>query len=98
LIWVYCKTTDKPKEVGQYICKSNFSHEDNHTESKVMKDENEEDCWLIKTNPHNETSAMIYNIGKEVIAVEIDDDCAINVIEPLMKKYGFANVKWLLTK
>jgi len=98
LIWVYCKTTDKPKEVGQYICKTNFSRGDDQTESKVIKDEIEEDCWLIQTNSQNETSAMVYKIGNEVVALEIDDDCAINVIEPLMKKYGFANVKWLVTK
>ena len=98
MIWVYCKTTDKPKEVGEYICKSNFGRGDNYIESKVMKDEIEEDCWLIETKSQNETSAMVYKIGNEVVAVEIDDDCAINVIEPLMKKYGFTNVKWLLTK
>ncbi len=98
MIWIYCKTTDKPKEVGQYVCKSNFCRRSNHIESKVMKDEIEEDCWLIETNSQNETSAVVFKIGNEVVAVEIDDDCAIYVIEPLMKKYGFANVKWILTK
>ena len=41
---------------------------------------------------------MIYRIGSEIIVIEIDEDCASNVIEPLMKKYGFGNVKWLLSK
>ena len=41
---------------------------------------------------------MIYRIGSEIVVIEIDDDCASNVIEPLMKKYGFDNVKWLLSK
>jgi len=62
----------------------------------VMKDG--EDCWLITTNPKNETSAMVYRISDEIVVIEIDDDCATNIVESLMKKYGFSNVKWLLTK
>jgi hypothetical protein len=98
LIWVYCKTADKPKEVGEYICKSNFGRGDGYVESQVMKDEIEEDCWLIETHPQNETSAMVYRIGNAIVAIEIENDCAVNVIETLMKKYGLADVKWLLTK
>ena len=98
MIWIYCRTGDDPIEVGKYICESNFSHRDEYVKSKIIKDEFEEDCWLIKINPQSETSAMVYKIGNEIVAIEIDDDCAINVIEPLMKKYGFANVKWLLGK
>lgn len=98
MVWIYCKTTDDPKEVGEYICKSNFNQEDNDLELYITKDANEEDCWLLETNLKKETSAMVYRISNEITVIEIDDDCATNVIEPLMKKYGFANVKWLLTK
>lgn len=98
MIWIYCQTGDSPKEVGEYICKSNFSREDNDFGLRFTKDENEEDCWLIETNQKNETSAMVYGINGKIIVIEIDDDCATNIIEPLMKKHGFANVKWLLTK
>jgi hypothetical protein len=95
LIWIYCQTTDDPKEVGEHICKSNLSRENSFFEFRVMKDE--EDCWLITTNP-NETSAMVYRIGDEILVIEIDDDCAPTAIELLLKKYGFANVKWLQSK
>ncbi len=96
MIWIYCQTTDDPKEVGEYICKSNLSREDSFLEPRVTKDE--EDCWLITANPKNETSAMVYRIGDEIVVIEIDDECAPTVIELLLKKYGFANVKWLLAK
>jgi hypothetical protein len=84
--------------VGEYICKSNFNFEGNDLELHFLKDANEEDCWLLETNLKNETSAMLYRISNEILVIEIDEDCSTNIIEPLMKKYGFANVKWLLTK
>ena len=98
MIWIYCQTTDNPKEVGCYIFKSIVSRNNNNFELQVTKDENEEDCWLLETNTKNETIAMAYRISDEIVVIEIDDDCATNIIEPLMKKYRFANVKWLLTK
>ena len=98
MIWIYCKTFDDPKVVGDYVCKSNFGQENSENKSQVMKDESEDDCWIIETDQRNETSAMIYRISNEIIVIEIDDNCASNVIEPLMKKYGFDNVKWLLPK
>ena len=95
MIFVYCKTVDDPKEVAEYVCKSNFSEENNETNPRVLNDESEDDCWIIENDQLNETSAMIYRIGSEIVVIEIDDKCASNVIEPLMKKYGFDNVKWL---
>jgi len=97
LVWVYCKTVDAPKKVGEYICEANFGQVTDDLKSHVKKYESEDDCWLIETDPSNETSAMIYRIGNEVVVIEIDESCASNVIEPLMSKYGFDNVKWLLT-
>jgi hypothetical protein len=84
--------------VGEYICKSNFNFEDNDLELRFLQDVSEEDCWLLETNLKKETSAMVYRISNEIVVIEIDDNCATNIIEPLMKKYGFANVKWLVTK
>ena len=96
MAWIYCKTGDTLKDIGSYICKSNFSHRNIYAKSKIVKDELEKDCWLIKTESRSQTSAMVYRIEDEIVAIEIDDDCAVNVIEPLMKKYGFANVKWMI--
>jgi hypothetical protein len=99
MILIYCKTVDNPKNVADCVCKYNFSEENSETKSRVINDESEDGCWIIQNcNPQNETSAMIYRIGPEIVCIEIDDNCASNVIEPLMKKYGFDNVKWLSTK
>ncbi len=97
MIFVYCKTVDDPKTVGEYICKSNFNSKGSK-DSQVLKDSVEEDCWLIESSSQTEMSGMIYRIGDEIVGVEIDEDCAVNVVEPLMKKYGFDKVKWLSIK
>ena len=97
MIWIYCKTVDDPKEVGNFICKSNFGEVTNESKSNIIISECEKNCWLIKTSWQNETAAMIYRIEHEIVVIELEDICAPNVIESLMKKYGFDNVKWLLT-
>ena len=99
MVWIYCKTSDDPKIVGEYVCNSNFGQK-SENKSQVMKEnENEDDCWIIQSeNPDSETSAMIYRIGSEIVIIELDDNCAANVIELLLKKYGFNKIKWLLTK
>jgi len=97
MIWIYCKTVDDPKDMGLYVCKSNFEQE-NLENKYVLKDESEDDCWIIETDNQNETSAIIYRIGPEIVAIEIDENCASTIIETLMKKYGFNNVKWFSTK
>jgi hypothetical protein len=38
----------------------------------------------------------VYRIGDTVVLSEIDNDFAPNVIAPLITKYGFDNVKWLV--
>lgn len=78
--------------------RANFSKENSENKSQIIKDENEDDCWIIQLGKSlNETSAIIYRIGSEIVDIEIDENCASNIIEPLIKKYGCNNVKWLLT-
>ena len=98
MVLVYCKTKDDPKFVADYVCKANFGELNSENKSQIVKDENEDSCWIIQSKRLNETSAIIYRIGPEIVALETDDDCVSNIIEPLMKKYGFNNVKWLLAK
>ena len=97
MVLVYCQTKDDPKNVANYVCKASTGQENSENKNQIIKDENEDDCWIIQSKNPNETS-IIYRVGPEIIAIEIDEDCASNIIEPLMKKYGFSKVKWLLTK
>ena len=98
MVWVYCKTGDDPKIVADYVCRVNFGEYTSENKAQIIKDENEESCWIMQSKSINETSAIIYRIGSEIVAIETDEDCAANIIEPLMKKYGFNKVKWLQTK
>jgi len=95
---IYCKIVDSPKEVADYVCKSNFGVVNSEKKSQVINDGSEDDCWIIETDDSNETSALTYRVGNEIVAMELDENCASNVIEPLMKKYGFENIKWLVIK
>jgi hypothetical protein len=94
VISIYCKTADGSKKVGELICKANSEEK---TEW-LLKDECDEDSWIIETNCKKSPNAMVYSISNSVVVIEADDECASKVIEPLMGKYGFENVKWLLSK
>ncbi len=38
----------------------------------------------------------VYRIGDTVVLSEIDDDLAPDFLDPLITKYGFDNVKWIV--
>jgi len=96
VIWIYCKTVDDPKKVGQFVCKANSPQEKDEKHYWVIQDENESETYTIGVACKDSTAAMVYRIGHSVVAIEVDDDCAHAIIEPLIEKYGFDNVKWLL--
>ena len=39
---------------------------------------------------------IVYRIGDTVVFAEIDDDLAPDFLDPLITKYGFDNVKWIV--
>jgi hypothetical protein len=102
-IWFYVKTDEDAKNVGDIVCKFNFS-QGNHPEDQyswimeVGKDE--PGYWEIKGAyaPLKEISTigLVYRIGDTVVLSEIDDDLAPNFVDPLVEKYGFDRVKWLV--
>ena len=97
MIYIYCKTLDNLNRVGELLCRANSVQDKNGNDSWVIN-EAEDDCWIIETNCNQSPAAIIYRIGTDVVCIEVDADCAPNAIEPLIKQYGFDNVKWLLTK
>ena len=98
MILIYCKTVDGSKRVGEFICKSNIPKEKDERRAWGIQDENEPETYTIGVACKDSTAAMVYRIGQSVVAIEVDDNCAPSVIEPLMERYGFDNVKWLLVK
>ncbi len=90
-MFIYCCTDESPKIVGETICRANLVEgEDN---SWKVSDEGE--FCTININASANCIAVVYSVSNLVVGIEIDDDCATKVIEPLMENYGFENVKWL---
>lgn len=102
-IWFYVKTNDAPQVVGQVVCDFNFTQGE-HPEDKyywVIEPRRDElGYWEIKGKyaPLKDVSiiALVYRIGDTVALCEIDDEIAPNFINPLITKYGFDNVKWIV--
>jgi hypothetical protein len=89
-IWVYVKTKDDPKAVGDVVCSFNFT-QGKHPEPGY---------WVIKGKyaALKDLSEIgdVYRIGDTVVFSEIDDDLAPDFLDPLLAKYGFDNVKWIV--
>jgi hypothetical protein len=102
-IWFYVKTSASPKSVGEVVCSFNF-YQGEHPEDKyswiMEKGKAEEEYWEIKGkyDPLKDLASIgiAYRIGDTVVLSEIDDDLAPNFLDPLIEKYGFDNVKWIV--
>ena len=102
-IWFYVKTADDPKVVGDIVCAFNYT-EGKHPEDKyswimeVGKDE--PGYWDIKGKYAGLKDlteiGIVYRIGDSVALAEIDDSLAPAFIDPLISKYGFNNIKWIV--
>ena len=92
-MFIYCNTKDSHKIVGEAICRANFV--DGGERSWKVNEEG--DFCTIEINSKSSCVAVVYSVGDSVVGVEIDDDCASKVIEPLIEFYGFERVKWLAT-
>ena len=90
-MFVYCNTMDSPRTVGDIICRANFV--ESSERSWIIKDEGE--SCVIEANSNGYCVAVVYCVGDLVVGIEIDDNCASKIIESLIEKYSFENVKWL---
>ena len=100
------KTSDKPQVVGQTVCDFNF-YQGEHPEDKYswviqlgknVKEDGE--YWEIegKYAPLKDLTliALVFRSGDTVLLTEIDDSLVANFLEPLLEKYGFDNLKWIV--
>ncbi len=105
-ITFYVKTNDLPQTVGQTICDYNF-YQGQHPEDKYSwviqpgkREKEEDEYWEIKGKyaPLKDLTliALAYRTGNVVVLSEIDDDLAPSFVDPLMEKYGFDNIKWIV--
>lgn len=103
-IWVYVKTNDSPKVVGDVVCAYNV-FQDAHPKGKyswvMEKGKGPEEYWQIKGKYEDlkedlSTIAIVYRAGDAVIFGEIDDNFIPNFLDPLLVKYGLEHIKWLV--
>ncbi len=102
-MWFYVKTNDTPKTVGDIVCAFNVL-QDAHPVGKytwqmeAVKGEIEN--WQIMSKYEGTKDAvfvaLVYRVGDAVVLGEIGDDFVPNFLDPLMEKYGFDKVKWLV--
>jgi len=102
-MWFYVKTTDTPKTVGEVVCAFNV-FEDPHPKGKyswiIEPTKGEGEYWQIKSKYEDlkdlTNVALIYRTGDTVVLAEIDDNFVPNFLDPLLEKYGFEKVKWIV--
>jgi hypothetical protein len=104
-LWFYVKTNDSPQSVGEAVCNFN-SYQGDHPEDKytwiIQPGKEPEEYWEIKGkyDPLKDLAVIgiAYRIGDTLVLSEIDDDLAPNFMDPLLEKYGFDNVKWIVVQ
>ena len=102
-MWFYVKTTDSPKTVGDAVCTFNI-FQDEHPKGKyswVMEPgKGEGEYWQINSKFEGLEDlvfvALVYRAGDTVVLGEIGEDFVPNFLDPLLEKYGFDNVKWIV--
>jgi hypothetical protein len=104
-IWVYVKTSDEPKAVGDIVCSFNVA-EGIHPGDKyswiIEAGKDEPGYWEIKGKYAKLKDlteiGIVYRIGDTVVLAEIDDDLTPDFLDPLITQYGFDNVKWIVVQ
>ena len=104
-IWFYVKTGDDPKTVGDVVCAFNFAgglHPEDKYSWIMELGKDEPGYWEIKGKYAGLKDlteiGIVYRIGDTVVLSEIDDDLAPDFLDPLITKYGFDNVKWIVVQ
>jgi hypothetical protein len=102
-IWFRTKTNQTPDIVAQVVCAFNTFDEvtlDGKCVWSVEKGEGVEEYWKIiskyEKNPEASCVSLVYREGDTVVLGEVADDLLPNFLAPLLAKYGFDNLKWIV--
>jgi hypothetical protein len=102
-IWFCVKTDQTPDIVAQVICSFNTFDEETANGKCIWiieKGEGVEEYWKIlsKYAQQKEAScvALVYREGDAVVLGEVSDNVLPNFLAPLLAKYGFDLVKWIV--
>ena len=102
-IWFCVKTDESPDSVAQIVC--NFNTFDEETPNgkciwMIEKGKGTEEYWQIlshyEATKGDSCMALVYREGDTVVLGEVADDILPNFMAPLLAKYGFDYVKWIV--
>jgi hypothetical protein len=99
------RTNESPKTVGDVVCSFNYTRgehpEDEYTWVMEERKSGIEEYWEIKSKyaglKAQVSVGFAYRKGDTVILSDVNDDFAPNFLDPLLEKYGFDNLKWIVT-
>ena len=102
-IWFCVKTAQTPDIVAEVVRAFNVFEEETPKGKCVWfieKGKGTEEYWQIlsKCEHQKEVScvALVYREGDTVVLGEVADEVLPNFLAPLLAKYGFDSVKWIV--
>jgi len=102
-IWFCVKTPQTPDVVAQVICAFNTFDEETPNgkcEWILEKGKGVEEYWQIickyERKENVDCVALVYREGDTVVLGEVADEVLPNFLAPLLAKYGFDLVKWIV--
>jgi hypothetical protein len=102
-IWFCVKTGQTPNIVAEVVSAFNTFEEDTPNSKCVWvveKGKGEEEYWQILSKYEKLKDvvcvALVYQEGDTVVLGEVADEVLPNFLAPLLAKYGFDNVKWIV--
>lgn len=103
IIWFCVKTNQTPDKVAQVVCAFNSFEGETPDWPYTWTSERgqgEEVYWkIISKHKQNGTMccvSLVYQAGDTVVLGEVSDEVLPNFLAPLLTKYGFDNVKWMV--
>ena len=102
-IWFCVKTTQTPSAVAKVVCAFNTFEEETPNGKcvwTIKKGKGIEEYWQILSKYEKIKDvvcvALVYREGDTVVLGEVADEVLPNFLAPLLAKYGFDNVKWIV--
>jgi len=102
-IWFCVKTAQTPSVVADVVCAFNTFEEEAPNGKCVWvveKGKGTEEYWQILSKYEKIKDvvcvALVYLEGDTVVLGEVADEVLPNFLAPLLVKYGFDNVKWIV--
>jgi hypothetical protein len=102
-IWFCVKTAQTPNTVAEVVRAFNTFEEETFDDKCIWfieKGKGIEEYWQILSKHEHQKDvscvALVYQEGDTVVLGEVADEVLPNFLAPLLARYGFDNVKWIV--